>query len=80
MKQANRKYAVPRPIVKERMEIVWVVIFRLRYFILLVFGYDPLLLNFDQSPFHHNETGSQSKATLAIKGATVPVVEGNSDV
>ena len=80
MKQANRKYAVPRPIVKERMEIVWVVIFRLRYFILLVFGYDPLLLNFDQSPFHHNETGSQSKATLAIKGANVPVVEGNSDV
>ena len=79
MRQANRKYAVPRPIVKERMEIVWVIIFRLRYFILLAFGYDPLLLNFDQSPFHHNETGSQNKATLAVKGSVVPVVEGNSD-
>ena len=52
----------------------------MRYFILLVFGYDPLLLNFDQSPFHHNETGSQNKRTLAVVGGTVPVVEGNSDV
>jgi len=45
-----------------------------------VFGYDPLILNFDQSPFHHNETGSQNKPTLAVRGSTVPVVEGNSDV
>ena len=80
LRLANRKYAVPRPIVKERMEINWVNIFRLRYLIVLVFGYDPILLNFDQSPFHHNETGSQNKPTLAIKGSTVPVVEGNSDV
>lgn len=79
MRQANRKYSVPRQIVKERMEIVWVIIFRLRYFILLAFGYDPVLYNFDQSPYHHNETGSQDKCTLGIKGALVPVVEGNSD-
>ena len=79
MRQANRKYSVPRSIVKERMEIVWVIIFRLRYFILLAFGYDPVLYNFDQSPYHHNESGSQDKATLAVKGSLVPVVEGNSD-
>lgn len=80
MRQANRKYAVPRNVLKERLEIFWVVLFRLRYLILLVFGYDPLLLNWDQSPFHHNETGSQNKPTLGIRGATVPVVEGKSDV
>jgi hypothetical protein len=80
MRAANRKYAVPRPVVKERMEIFWVVLFRIRLFIFLAFGYDPLILNFDQSPFHHNETGSQNKPTLAVKGGTVPVVEGNSDV
>ena len=79
MRQANRKYSVPRPIVKERMEVVWVTIFRLRYLILLVFGYEPVLYNFDQSPYHHNETGSQDKATLGVTGAIVPVVEGNSD-
>ena len=80
MRVANRKYAVPRHVVKERMEIFWVVLFRLRLFIFLVFGYDPLILNFDQSPFHHNETGSQNRPTLAVRGSTVPVVEGNSDV
>jgi hypothetical protein len=80
MRLANRKYAVPRDVVKERMEIFWVVLFRIRLFIFLVFGYDPLILNFDQSPFHHNETGSQNKPTLAVRGSTVPVVEGNSDV
>ena len=61
MRRANRKYAVPRGIVKERLEIFWSVLFRIRYFIFSVFGYDPLLENWDQSPFHHNETGSQNK-------------------
>jgi len=80
MRKANRKYSVPRPVLKERLEIFWVVLFRIRLFILLVFGYDPMILNVDQSPFHHNETGSQDKPTLGVKGAKVPVVEGNSDV
>ena len=45
MRRANRKYAVPRRIVKERLGILWVVLFRIRYFIFLVFGYDPLIDN-----------------------------------
>ena len=80
MRMANRKYAVPRHVVKERMEIFWVSLFRIRLCIFLVFGYDPLILNFDQSPFHHNESGSQNRPTLAVRGSTVLVVEGNSDV
>ena len=80
MRLANRKYAVPRHVIKERLDIFWCNLFRIRKFIILAFGYDPLLLNFDQSPFHHNETGSQNKPTLAVRGSTVPVVEGNSDV
>jgi hypothetical protein len=80
MRRANRKYAVPRRIVKERLEILWVVLFRIRYFISLVFGYDPVIDNWDQSPFHNNETGSQNKPILAVRGTIVPVVEGNSDV
>ena len=63
----------------ERLDIGWVNIFRIRLFIFLVFGYDPLILNWDQSPFHHNESGSQNKPTLGVRGSTVPVVEGNSD-
>ena len=80
MRAANRKYKVPRKVLKERLEICWVNIFRIRLFVFLTFGYDPLIINFDQSPFHHNETGSQNKATLGVRGATVPVVEGNADV
>ena len=80
MRFANRKYAVPRHVQKERMEIFWVVLFRVRLFIFLKFGYDPLILNWDQSPFHHNESGSQNKQILAVRCSTVPVVEGNSDV
>ena len=79
MRKANRKYQVPRRVLKERLEIFWVVLFRLRLFIFLEFGYDPRILNFDQSPFHHNETGSQDKPALGVQGSIVPIVEGNSD-
>ena len=54
--------------------IFWIVLFRVRLFIFMVFGYDPWILNWDQSPFHHNESGAQNKPTLGIKGSTVPVV------
>jgi hypothetical protein len=80
MRRANRKYQVPRPVLKERLEIFWVNLFRIRLLMLLVFGYDPLIQNFDQSPFHHNETGSQDKATLGVRGDKVPIIEGNADV
>ena len=79
MRVANRKYEVPRKIQKERLEIFWVNLFRIRQFIILVFGYDPLIINWDQSPFHHNETGAQDKPTLGARGDKVPIVEGNSD-
>ena len=75
---ANRKFAVPRWVQKERMELFWVSLFRIRYLIQLEFGYDPVLYNFDQSPYHHNESGSQTKQTLAVRGEKVPVVEGTS--
>ena len=80
LRKANRKYAVPRAVQKERLELFWVSLFRIRLFIRLKFGYELAIFNFDQSPYHHNETGSQNKATLGVRGSTVPVVEGNSDV
>ena len=52
---------------------------RVRQLAVLALGYEPMLLNWDQSPYHHNESGSQNKPTLAVRGSTVPVVEGNSD-
>ena len=62
------------------MELFWVALFRIRLLIRLVFGYDLAIYNWGQSPYHHNETGSQTKATLGVRGSHVPVVEGNSDV
>ena len=38
-------------------------------------GYDHHFENWDQSPFHHNETGSDNKPTLAVAGVEVPLVE-----
>jgi hypothetical protein len=67
MRRADRKYAVTRRIVKERIGILWVVLCRIRYVMFLVFGYDPLVDNWDQSPFHRNKTGSQNKPILAVK-------------
>ena len=55
------------------------ILFRVRQLAALALGYEPMLLNWDQSPFHHNEIASQNKPTLAVRGSTVPVVEGNSD-
>ena len=80
MRKANRKYQVPRTVQKERMELFWTSLFRVRLFIQKKFGYDPVLYNFDQTPYHHNESGSQNKATLAVRGVNVPLVEGTADV
>ena len=79
-RKANRKYEVPRHVQKERLEIFWVTLFTIRFFISRVLGYDPIIVNFDQSPFHNNETGSQDKPTLNLRSVKVPVIEGNSDV
>ena len=41
-------------------------------------GYDPEMENFDQSPYHDNEQGSQGGKTLAIKASgLVPLIEGH---
>ena len=47
---------------------------------LLLLGYLPEIENWDQIPYHNNEAGSIDGPVLAIKGAKVPLVEGNSDV
>ena len=44
------------------------------------FGYEPTIPNWDQSPYHNNETGSQDKPVLSVKGSKVPIVEGKDDV
>ena len=62
----------------ERMEIGWFNVARVRALCSAVLGYDPEVENWDQSPSHHNESGSQNMTTLAIAGKTaiVPLVEG----
>ena len=79
MRKANRKYKVPRTVMAERLEIGWLNVARVRALCLACHGYDPHIENWDQSPFHHNESGSQSLHTLAVAGATVPLLEGHAD-
>ena len=74
-----RKFKVSRAVLKERLRIFWIVVYKLRKLIILHFGYDPKMRNIDQSPFHGNEAGSAECNTLALKGApTVPLVEDHA--
>ena len=80
MKKPNRTWKCPRHVVKERLRIGWLNVARIRAAIAACFGgHDPSIENWDQSPFHHNESGSANVRTLAIAGAKVPMVEGHAD-
>ena len=80
MRAPNRKYKVPKWLLEERLIIWWLNLARVRALCICVFGYDPEMENWDQTPFHRNEVGSQNARTLAIEGSmTVPLIEGHSD-
>ena len=75
----NRKYKVPRWVLKERLQIFWITMAKVRKFISLVHGYEPVCRNIDQSPFHNNEAGSKEHGTLCVKGAgIVPLIENHA--
>ena len=68
-REPNRKFKVPREILKMRLLIFWLNVAKVRKLILLRFRYDPVARNTDQSPFHMNEAGSQACGTLVLKGS-----------
>ena len=74
-KRANRRFEVARHVRHLRMCLFWISLFRVRKYICLVSGYDPVLWNFDETPDYQNECGAQDKATFAMQGALVPLVE-----
>ena len=78
MRKPNRKYKVPKAVMAQRLEIGWLNVARVRALCLVLFGYDPEMENWDQSPFHHNESGSQNVTTLAVAGSVVPLIEGHA--
>ena len=73
MRKPNRKYKLAKWIMAERLEIGWLNVARVRALCLAVHGYDPEIENWDQSPFHHNESGSQNMTSLAVAGRSVTV-------
>ena len=79
-RRPNRKFKVPREVLKQRLKIFWLVVAVIRTVIDHHKGYDPRMRNIDQSPFHKNEAGSAECNTLALKGApTVPLIENHAD-
>jgi hypothetical protein len=81
MRYPNRKFKVPKWVLAERLGIGWINQARIRALCEEVHGYDLEFENWDQSPFHNNESGSQNVRTLAIAGANeVPLIENHSDV
>ena len=79
MKQPNRKYKCSKELLARRLEAFWITVFRIRAFVMALFGYDPDMENFDQTPYHRNESGSQDARTLAVSGELVPLVECHGD-
>jgi uncharacterized MnhB-related membrane protein len=76
LRQPNRRWKVSRPVLKDRLRIGWSNVLRVRKLIALVHGYDPVVEDFDQSPFHMNESGSRGRGTLALRGCpSVPLKE-----
>ena len=71
---------MPTAILAERLEIGWLNVARVRALCLGVHGCDPEIEKWDQSPVHHNESGSQNKTTLAAAGraTVVPLIEGHA--
>ena len=55
MRKANRKFEVPRDVLQERLHIGWANIYRIRKFMKSVLGYEPVVLNWDQSPTTHSD-------------------------
>ena len=79
LRKPNRKYKVPKRLLASRFETMILNVARVRAAAQELLGYDPHILNWDQSPFHHNESGTACTKTLAVKGSTVPLVEGHDD-
>jgi len=81
LRAPNRKYKVPKAVLEERLRIWWLNLARLRALCAAIHKYDPEMENWDQSPFHHNEIGSQNAKTFAVRGSIeVPLIEGHADV
>jgi hypothetical protein len=69
----NKRWKVSKSVLLERLRILWANLFRIRQLILLTHGYDCVMENFDQKPFHMNEAGSKMAKTLDWRGR--PCVE-----
>jgi len=75
LRKPNRKWSYPRATLKERLRIMWSNVMRVRKLMLLEFGREPIMDNFDQSPFHMNEVGSRKAPTLSIRGSGAVVLK-----
>ena len=64
---------------EQRCDIFWHSVFKVRAACEALFGYDPGMENFDQSPYYHNESGSKNVSTVAVAGMVCPLVEGHAD-
>ena len=77
MKHPNRRFKVQRVVLMQRLERGWLNVFRVRAACQALLGYEPEMENFDESPFHHNETGSANTKTLTVAGKVVPLLEAH---
>ena len=78
-RKPNRKWKVPLAVLQERLKTTWLNVIRVRHLAVKTTGSDPVMFNFDQSPFHMNEAGSREQRTLATRGASdIVLKEGHA--
>jgi len=68
LRRPNQRWKVPRPVLKERLWIMWSNLLRVQTFLWLNFGYFAEIDGFDQKPMHVAEGGSKLLQTLAFVG------------
>jgi len=79
LRYPNRRWKVPRPVLKERLHIMWTNLIRVQVLLWLHFGQFADVDGFDQKPLHTHESGSKHLKTLAFRGEEeIPVKEGHS--
>ena len=68
LRRPSQRWKVPRPVLKQRLGIMWSNLIRVQTFLWLTFGYYAEIDGFDQKPMHVAESGSKLLQTLAFVG------------
>ena len=71
MRKPNARYKCSRQVLRARLRVMWLNLFKVRRLAQRLLGRDlsDQIYGIDEKPLHFNESGSKALATLEIAGA-----------